>query len=78
MGEIKLENVSIVALDTAASIYYVETHSTYCSLVEPVIEAIDKAEVIGIISTITLLEVLVLPLREGNSVLARKYRSILQ
>jgi predicted nucleic acid-binding protein len=77
MGEVKLENVSTVALDTAALIYYVEAHPTYCSLVEPVIEAIDKAEVIGITSTITLLEVLVLPFREGNSVLAQEYRSIL-
>ena len=62
MGEIKLENVSIVALDTATLIYYVEAHPTYCSLVEPVIEAIDKVEVIGITSTITLLEVPVLPI----------------
>ena len=29
MGEIKLENVSAVALDTAALIYYVEAHPTY-------------------------------------------------
>ena len=77
MGEIKLENVSTVALDTAALIYYVEAHPTYCSLVEPIIEAIDKTDVTGITSTITLLEVLVLPLREGDSVLAREYRSIL-
>ena len=77
MGEIKLENVSTVASDTAALIYYVETHPTYCPLVEPVIEAIDRAEVIGITSTITLLEVLVLPIREGNSVLIREYKSIL-
>jgi predicted nucleic acid-binding protein len=74
---IKLKNISTVALDTAALIYYVETHSTYCSLVEPVIKAIDRAEVIGITSTVTLLEVLVLPLREEDFSLAREYRSIL-
>ena len=77
MGEIKLESISIVALDTAALIYYVEAHPIYCPIVEPVIEAIDRTEVIGITSTITLLESLVLPLREGNFVLAQEYRSML-
>lgn len=77
MGRIKLETGSIVALDTAAFIYYMESDPTYCPLVEPVIEAIDNAEIIGITSVITFLEVLVLPFREGNSALAREYQSIL-
>ncbi len=77
MGKIELENVSKIALDTAALIYYVEMHPTYLPLVEPAIDAMDRSEVVGITSTITLVEVLVLPLREKDFDLVQKYKSIL-
>ena len=77
MGKIELENVSKIALDTAALIYYIEMHPTYLPLVEPTIDAMDRSEVVGITSTITLVEVLVLPLREKDFDLVQEYQSIL-
>ena len=77
MAKLELENISTVALDTAVLIYYVEMHPTYLRLIEPVTDAIDQDEVVGIASTVTLLEVLVLPLREKDFELVQEYQSIL-
>ena len=77
MAKLELENISTVALDTAVLIYYVEMHPTYLRLIEPIIDAIDQDEVVGIASTVTLLEVLVLPLREKDFELVQEYQSIL-
>jgi len=43
----------------------------------PLFEKISQAEIEGLSSTITLLEVLVHPYREGNKELAKAYRDIL-
>jgi predicted nucleic acid-binding protein len=66
-----------VFLDTAPLIYYIEMNNRYHDLVKPVIALIDSQQVKGITSTISLLEVLVQPLREGNRKLADKYKAIL-
>lgn len=66
-----------VALDTAPIIYFVEKHTTYLSVVRPVFEAIETGNIEAITSTVTLLEVLVHPLRHHNTVLAAKYKTIL-
>jgi predicted nucleic acid-binding protein len=66
-----------VFLDTAPLIYFIEKNSQYHDIVKPVIALIDSQQAKGVTSTITLLEVLVLPLREGNKRLAEKYKTIL-
>jgi len=66
-----------VFLDTAPLIYFIEKNTKYHDLVKPVISLIDSNHARGITSTITLLEVLVQPLREGNRKLADKYKAIL-
>jgi predicted nucleic acid-binding protein len=53
-----------------------KTPATY-DVVKPVIELIVSQQAKGMTSTITLLEVLVLPLRAGNKKLAEKYKTIL-
>jgi predicted nucleic acid-binding protein len=72
----KLHN-QIVALDTAPVIYFIEENPLYLEKISPFFEAIDKGEIKTITSVITLLEVLVHPLRNNNQELAQKYRDIL-
>lgn len=66
-----------VALDTAPLIYFVEENSTYLPLVRLFFENMDNGLFTCITSTVTLIEVLVYPLRQGNQSLARRYRDIL-
>lgn len=66
-----------VFIDTAPLIFFIEKNARYSAVVKPVIVLIDSGQTKGLTSTITLLEVLVLPLREGNKKLADTYRSIL-
>ena len=73
----KLLQVKIIFLDTAPLIYFIEKNARYLDVVKPVIALIDSQQAKGLTSTITLLEVLVLPLREGNKKLADKYKTIL-
>ncbi|MFW5928556.1 MAG: type II toxin-antitoxin system VapC family toxin [Candidatus Saliniplasma sp.] len=65
-----------VCLDTAPLIYYIEDGLHHEKL-DPLFEKISKGEIYGLSSTITLLEVLVHPYREGNKELANAYRNIL-
>ena len=66
-----------VALDTAPLIYYIEADPERL----PVLTALFEASAAGrfhlVTSSISLLEVLVLPLRKGRSDLADRYREIL-
>jgi predicted nucleic acid-binding protein len=66
-----------VGIDTAPVIYFVEKHHTYLNVVRPVFAAIETGEIEAITSTITLLEVLVHPLRTNNLALAQQYKDIL-
>lgn len=66
-----------VFLDTAPLIYFIEKNHRYHSIIKPVIVQIDTQETKGLASTITLLEVLVHPLREGDTLLTQKYKDIL-
>lgn len=66
-----------VFIDTAPLIFFIEKNPKYSAIVKPVVALIDSGQAKGVTSTITLLEVLVLPLREGNKKLADAYRSIL-
>lgn len=54
---------SIVYCDTAPLIYYLEINPKYTSVVDPFFEALDSKQFQIVTSTLTLLEVLVLPLR---------------
>jgi len=66
-----------VCIDTAPIIYFIEKHPKYLSAIRPFFAEIEAGNIEAITSTITLLEVLVHPLRKGNQALARKYREIL-
>jgi len=68
---------TIVGLDTAPLIYFVEEHPVYLPVVDPFFEAVERGDIQAVTSTLTLAEVLVHPYRHGNQSLARHYSRIL-
>ena len=66
-----------IGLDTAPLIYFIEENSKYIEAVSGFFEAMDKEDFLVVTSTVTLLEVLIHPLRNNNNELATEYRDIL-
>ena len=66
-----------VGLDTAPLIYFIEENPTYLEAAKLFFEAMDRGDFTVVTSTVTLLEVLVHPLRSNNTALAAEYRDIL-
>lgn len=66
-----------VAVDTAVFIYFMEENEAFLPLVAPLFEAMDAGRLSAITSALTLLEVLVVALRAGNSLLAGRYEQLL-
>ncbi|HSL84955.1 MAG TPA: PIN domain-containing protein [Thermoanaerobaculia bacterium] len=77
MGLIDDLGAGPVGLDTPAFIHYIEENPRYLPLVEPVFQALDAGVLEGVTSAITLLEVLVVPYRSGNTPLAERYEALL-
>jgi len=67
----------VVGLDSAPLIYFIEENPTYLEMTDAFFEAMVRGEFRVVTSVITLLEVLVYPLRRGNTILAQQYRDIL-
>jgi predicted nucleic acid-binding protein len=65
------------ALDTAIFIYFIEEDKRFLRLVKPIFEAIDRGKLQAVTSGLTLMEVLVLPYRNGNLALAERYEALL-
>ncbi|MBI4915182.1 MAG: PIN domain-containing protein [Acidobacteria bacterium] len=66
-----------VALDTSLFIDLIEEEATFFPVVEPVFAAIADGRLTAVASALTLLEVLVVPLRHGDAELARRYEALL-
>jgi predicted nucleic acid-binding protein len=60
-----LQNVTLLFLDTAPVIYYVEENPSYLALVEVIFERIDNGSLTAVTSPVTLAECLVVPYRLG-------------
>ncbi len=67
----------LVAFDTAPLIYYLQENPQYMAVADEFFNAIDRGLARGTTSVLTLLEVLVVPLREGRHGLANQYRQLL-
>jgi predicted nucleic acid-binding protein len=67
----------IVALDTAPLIYFIEENPKYLSVVEPFFQAMDEGRLTVVTSTVTLIEVLVHPIAQGDARTVQKYREVL-
>lgn len=66
-----------VAIDTAVFIYLIEEHPVFHPPARTLFALADREELEIVTSAITLLEVLVVPFREGNEALAARYEAIL-
>ena len=66
-----------VFLVTAPLIYFIEGHSAYQHILSRLFDFNDKGGFSFLTSSVTLLEVLVKPLREGQKAIAEQYRDIL-
>lgn len=67
----------IVGLDTAPLIYFIEENPNYLDVTDAFFKAMFDSEFSVITSVLTITEVLVYPLRQGNTALAQQYREIL-
>ena len=64
-------------LDTAPLIYWVEAYPEYISKMDRIVDAIETTPMQAMTSVLTLTEVMVQPLRVGNTDLAQEYHDIL-
>lgn len=65
------------ALDTAVFVYYIEENEAFLPLVAPIFEDVAAGRREVVTSSLTLLEVLVVPFRAGNLALADRYETYL-
>ena len=72
-----LKGITLIALDTAPLIYFVERHLEYAERMRSIIRRIDSGQIMSFSSVITLTEVLTLPKRVGNRSLEREYSELL-
>lgn len=66
-----------MAIDTAIVIYFAERNERFIEAVRPLFAAADRGEAHLVTSAITLLEVLVVPYRAGDTSLAARYEQLL-
>lgn len=66
-----------VCLDTIPIIYFIEENKRYFKIVEQIFRSVAGGKTSAVISTVTLLEVLVLPYRLNNKKLAESYKNIM-
>jgi predicted nucleic acid-binding protein len=77
MGWVEKLEGHTVALDTSPIISFISQETPYAELLQPLFVAIAKGKIHAVTSTVTLIEVLVRPLREHNAELAAQYQEIL-
>lgn len=77
MGQITLPSSGSIYVDTNAVIYRVERIEPFLTASAPLWDALDAGQVSMVTSDLTLLEVLVKPLREGKTNLVSLYRTVL-
>jgi len=77
MGWVTALHGQTIGLDTAPIIYFIEQHAAYIDRVRPFFVGLSRGDFRVVTSTVTLLEVLVNPLRRGDESLAHRYNGIL-
>jgi len=66
-----------IGLDTCVLIYLIEDDPVLGPLAAQVLEAVDAGRLQAVTSAVTLLEVLVVPYRDGDAALAERYEALL-
>ena len=77
MGLIADLGAGSVAIDTAIFIYLIEEHPTYLPTVLPLFREADAGKRELVTSSLTLMEVLVMPYRNGDHQVAERYEAVL-
>jgi len=77
MGWVEELRGKVVGLDTTPLIAFVEMQAANVELLRPFFLSVQNYEISVVTSTVTLLEVLVHPIRHGDTKLAQRYRDIL-
>ena len=77
MGLIAEIGVGSVAVDTTIFIYFIEEHPRFLPEITQLFKEADQGRRELITSVLTLLEVLVVPYRAGNRLLAERYEALL-
>lgn len=77
MGLIAELGVGSVAVDTAIFIYFIEENPQFLPAILPLFQEADQGKRELVTSALTLLEVLVVPYRAGNRLLAERYEALL-
>jgi predicted nucleic acid-binding protein len=72
-----LNRHAVIAIDTSILIYHLEAHPDYIAHTTQILKAIQSGACRGVISDITLLELLVLPLRQERLDVADEYEILL-
>lgn len=72
-----LTSVTRLGFDTTPIIYFVEANPRYDALVTELFQRVEVGKFCGIATAVSLLEVLVVPLRLGNHRLQQEYRDLL-
>jgi hypothetical protein len=72
-----VSGVTSLAFDTSPFIYLLERSPKYLACVRDIFGRVDRGEVAGCTSVITVTEVLTLPTRRQNAELQREYRQLL-
>jgi predicted nucleic acid-binding protein len=73
-----LQEHSVVLMDSAPIIYFLEKHPAFGQRFKPIFDAHTAGRVRFAVTTVTVAEVLTGPLQSGDEALARRYRAILE
>jgi predicted nucleic acid-binding protein len=66
-----------VGVDTSIFIYFIEEHPSFLPVLQPFFKEADTGRKELVTSALTLLEVLVVPYRSGDQLLAERYEALL-
>jgi predicted nucleic acid-binding protein len=77
MGQLNLPQSSLIYLDTVAIIYSIERFPEYITLLDPMWQKLRSGEIAIITNELTVLETLVMPIRQSNSDLIKRYEALL-
>ena len=77
MEELNLKG-KIVGLDTMVFIYHFEENQIYSPLTFSIFESLEKGNFNAVTSILTLLEILVKPKKENNSLLIERYKLLFE
>lgn len=72
-----LRGIRQLGFDSAALIYFVERHSEYFDRMLFIMRYVDSGPISGVASTLALTETLVVPIRNNDTLLAKRYEAVL-